>query len=505
MRIPKPNIDVDDTYLLLAVFAVAFAIRGLPELLSGPYPVGYDLLAGYAPSILAIPETFPLRLFGWLWSSLAVFIIWSFWKVSQIDLFLLLKTMSPIFYGFFIASFYYMLNKGLNWKRKASFFTALILLLQPAILRTGWDQLRLMLSLIFFFVLLAKTKCDFISGSEKKPLTVIVLSFLIIASQQLTSVLLFVVFAWQMAKAEFKNKKALGRALFVFCPSVILFALQLYFTYIAPSFNPHFAPINLPSGTNFFVFTNYFISDARFIDGDYWRILLYVSNLALYTVVPLILPACKGFFKDKVFLPMLVWLLAASYSIIVVPWFAFSNYWFWTFLLPIPLTIYAGHALQKSGIIKNKTHSKKLIFGFLLLGIIGIGYSSSIISVGYPFAYSYMPPGLVKSCVDFEDIKSIQEAFNWVNVNLPTNAVVVVPEKFQGFASMYCNPNIKIHIAPPSLVNNTYLIETVGEINDVFFEVFYLSEVGEYKGINVLSEFGKIGVFQINVIHNKTP
>ena len=277
-------------------------------------------------------------------------------------------------------------------------------------------------------------------------------------------------------------------------PSALIFVFQLYFTYIDPDFSSHFFPINLPYGPGFL---NYFVSDPRFIGGDYFTVLAYVSNLSLYVVVPLIPLAVKGFFKDKVFLPILVWLLITSYSIIVFPWFALSHYWFWTFLLPIPLTVYAGNAFEKLGVLTQKKHSKKLLIGFLLLGVVGFGYASSLVSIGYPFAYSYMPPGLVKSCVDFEDIPSIKEAFLWSNTNLPRNATVIVPERYQGFASMYSDAELKIWVAP-ALINFNYIIDVTIENKIQFYAIFALSEIKNYTNIITLAEFGKVGVYRIN-------
>lgn len=494
MKLITPQVFIDSKYWVVLILCLGVFIRGLPELLSGPYPVGYDLLAGYAPSILALPETFPLRLFGWLWSSLSVISLWFFWKVSHIDLFLFLKIAGPVFYGLFAASFYHLLSKGLEWNRKKSLFTSLLFMMQPAVLRIAWDQLRLMLGLAFLFVLLAETKCDVISGMKKKPVVVGVLSVLLVLSQQLTAVLFFVIVLWQIVKSQLYRKRAIIKALFVLFPSALIFVFQLYFTYIDPDFSSHFFPINLPYGPGFL---NYFVSDPRFIGGDYFTVLAYVSNLSLYVVVPLIPLAVKGFFKDKVFLPILVWLLITSYSIIVFPWFALSHYWFWTFLLPIPLTVYAGNAFEKLGVLTQKKHSKKLLIGFLLLGVVGFGYASSLVSIGYPFAYSYMPPGLVKSCVDFEDIPSIKEAFLWSNTNLPRNATVIVPERYQGFASMYSDAELKIWVAP-ALINFNYIIDVTIENKIQFYAIFALSEIKNYTNIITLAEFGKVGVYRIN-------
>ena len=479
--------------LLLGVFGLGLLIRGLPEFLSGPYPVGYDLLAGYAPAMSTLPETYPLVLFGWQTSPLAIFILWFFWIVSHIDLFLFLKIAGPIFYGLLTASFYYMLTKGLRWDRKKSLITALLLLLQPAVLRNGWDQLRLMLGFVFLFLLLAETEFDIVSAAQKKPFTVGVLSFLIILSQQLAAVVFFVVVLWQFVKSDWG--KSSGKALLVVLPAVMVFGLQVYFSFLSGShFSAHFTPIQLPTGSGIFAFTNYFLSDPRFINGDYFSILAYVGSLSLYVVVPLIFFVVKGFFKDRVFFPMISWLLFASYSIVIFPWFALSFYWFWMFLLPIPMTVYAVHGLEKWGVLGDRRHRRKLAAGMMVLFVIGFGYASSLISVGYPLAYSYMPPGLVKSCVDFEDIPDIQKAFDWANLNLPINATVVIPEKFQGFSVMILREDLLIRVAPALLKFNEVIHLTE---NWSFFAIYYTEEVGNNgQSISQLVKFGSIGVFK---------
>lgn len=495
MKISILKIILDDRYKILIIFSLAFMIRGLPELLSGPFPVGYDLLAGYAPSILALPEIAPLKVFGWLWSPLSVYILWATWKASTIDLFLFLKFTGPIFYALFVSSFYYLLSKGLGWNGKKSFFIALFFLLQPGVLRTGWDQLRLMLGFVFLFILLAKTKCNIIKGAKEQPTTVVVLSILLTVTQQLTAVLFFLILVWQLFKMFIKTRMGIStKKLLVFIPSVVILLSQLYLAYFTnPSFSSNVEPIYLPSGSTFFAFTNYFLSDPRFVGKSFFTIWEYVGNLSLYVVVPLIPLAVKGFFRDKVFLPILTWLLVASYSLVFFPWFSLNYYWFWTFLLPIPLTVYAGQGLDKIGAFTRKNRIK-LLAGSLLIGILGFSYATSIISVGYPLAYSYMPPGLVSSCVDFKEIPNIEEAFMWINENLPTNASVIVPENFQGFAFMFSRPDLYIRIAPPLLGFND-VTGIVEEKTDVIYGVYFMKSV-QTDDIEILTEFGEVGVFR---------
>jgi hypothetical protein len=464
-------------FFILFVFAVV--LRAIPEFLSGVYPVGFDALAGYVPSVLALPNTTPMKLFGWVYSPLAIYLLWFIRVLTGGDIYLLLKIVGPVFYGLFTVSFYFMLSHGLGWKGKKSFVVSLLFLLQPAIMRTGWDQLREELGLILMFVLLGVIKLDLVKGIKSKPLLFLGLSILIVFSHQLVAILFFVVVIFQLLNVLIQKRKMDWSALAVIIPSASLFVWQLYGQFVNPAFDTHFVPLSLPNGTGNFAFTNYFLSDPRFVGGDYFTILAYVCNLSLYVVVPLIPLAFKGFFKDKVFLPMLAWLLASSYSITIFPWYALSYYWFWTFLLPIPLSVYAGHGLDRMGVFNNGKHSRKLVMGILLLGIVAFSYVSSETIVGYPLAYTYMPPGLVKSCVDFEDICDIKQAFDWTNENIPLNAVIVVPEKLQGFASVQSRDDIRIWVAP-ALLNFNDISYTIEDAISSYFVIYYWSEMGDY-------------------------
>jgi hypothetical protein len=481
----------------LLIFSIAFLVRALPEFLSGPYPVGYDLLAGYAPSILAFPDSTPTRLFGWAWSPMTVLSSWSFWMLSGANLLLFLKVAGPFFYGLLVLSFHYLLSKGLSWSSKKGLFTALIFLLQPAVLRTGWDQLREELGLVFFFLLLTRIKCDFVDGARSKPLVVLTLSLLVVFSHPLVAVLLFVVILWQLFDGGIKVNRTFLRVLVVAAPSAAVFICQLYSQFSNPWFSSHFSPLQLPTGSNNFVFTNYFLNDPRFLSGDYWKVLTYVGSLSLYAVIPLIPLAVKGFFKDRVFTPMMIWLIIASYSIVVFPWYALSAYWWWIFLLPIPLTIYLGDGLERIGVFGGHKRFKVAVVCLAILSVVALGYATSIIRLGNPYAYYYMPSGLVESSIPFKDVPSAQNTFTWINENVAGDAIIIVPEKMQGLAYMYLKSSFRIRVAPP-IMNLDVVIERIDAEKSGAYAVYYLDEVGNSSNVEILTKEGNLGVFLIH-------
>ena len=460
-----------DSTKFLVIFSFALFLRALPEFSSGVYPVGFDTLQGYIPTVLALPDNSFMRANGWAYSPLAVYLLWFFRFLTGIEPYVLLKIAGPVFYGLFGVSFCYMLSHGLGWSNKKSFFVTLLLLLQPAVLRTGWDQLREELGLMFLFVLIAVTKCDILSKPRFKVFFLVSLSVLIVFSHQLIALLLFVIVSWQLLTYGSKKDSAFLRTAFAMLPSALIFMWQLYSQFLNPAYDNHFVPLQLPTGSGTFVFTNYFLSDPRFLGGNYWTVLSYVGCLLLYTIIPLIPFAIKGYFKDKVIKPLLIWLLPASLSILVYPWYALSQYWWWILLLPIPLTVYIGEYLDKKHVFENtKTSKSKKPYwtAFLMLGMLAVGYAGSStlgyssFVFGYPYAYTYLPTGMVQSSIPFTDIPDVLTALEWTNANAPLNSTIIVQEKTMGLAYIELRSDFLIRVSPSLITLNKASTLNVG-------------------------------------------
>jgi len=491
-----------NTGKMVIIFFSAIGLRALPELFSGAYPVGFDTLQGYVPAILALPDDSPMKLFGWAYSPLAIYLLGFAYMVARIDLFLLIKIAGPIFYGVLSISFYYLLSNGLKWSSKKSFLVTLILILQPAVLRMGWDQFREELGLTFLFVLLGITKCDVISSIKKKQdaFLVLALSLLIVFSHQLVAILLFVVVLWQVLIHENKREKSFVTTIFAIVPSILIFAWQINGQFLNPMYNLHFAPVQMYSGSNIFAFTNYFLSDPRFIGGNYLTILSHVGSLSFFSFMPLIPFAIRGFSKDKICFPMLIWLIPASLSILVFPWFALQMYWWWILLLPIPLTIYLGKFLDGVQVFENKKcGSRKKIFGITLfmIGLLAVAYASSAVKVVYFDAETYMPSGMVESSIPFTDIPNVKSAITWANKNIPPNSTLIVQECIQGFSYSELRPDVQIRVVS-SLLTLNQAVNLIPTELCTKYSIWYKQDVDyqTFPGVKVI-EFGAIGIFQI--------
>jgi hypothetical protein len=482
---------------IVLIMLLAVGLRALPEFLSGSYPVGFDTTQGYIPSILALPNNSPMRCFGWAYSPLVIYLLALIYQIIGIDPNLLMKIAGPFFYGLLGASFYYMLSRGLQWKNKVVLFVAALFILQPSILRTGWDQLREELALVFFFVLLARTQFILLNRTNAKLCLVSALSILIVLSHQLISVLLFVVLIWQLIAAGINKEGVSIKSVAVFVPAMAIFGWQLYSQFINPSYSQRFMPLILPNGTGNFIFTNYFLNDPRFLNGNYFTVVFYVVSLAAFTFVPLIPFSLKGFFKDRVFTPITCWLIISSFSILVYPAYSFSQYWWWMLLLPISMTIYVGNFLNKIKLFETKRRFRTATSALAILTLVSVAYATSTFALGNSYSFSYSPSGLVQSSIPIRDISDVENALRWANENFQPNATVIVQEKTQGFCYLVLRSDLQIRVSP-SLLTLDQAINLTRLKSGMEYAIWTTNNVDKTNSDTIkIMDFESVAVFQI--------
>ncbi len=121
----------------LLAFAIPLLIRAVPELLMGPYVVGFDTMGHYVPTTLLWLRG-DVTLLSFIGTAPLFYSI----LVSLISLggslIMVLKVVSVLFEGFLGLSIYGYAQKGLGWSPKKSIATALLGTLYFVAL-TGFD------------------------------------------------------------------------------------------------------------------------------------------------------------------------------------------------------------------------------------------------------------------------------------------------------------------------------------------------------------------------------
>ncbi len=172
----------------LLAFIIPLAIRAIPEILMGPFIVGFDTMGFYVPNTLLWLHN-GVNI-GTLLATAPLFYV-IFMSIVAIGgpIIFILKIIPPLLLGFLSLSIYSYAKKGLRWSPSKSVFVAILGTVYFVALRASWDQLREELGLVFFFVVL--TLLINLKGSSWKRYVALSLAmFAVVLSHQLVSVLM---------------------------------------------------------------------------------------------------------------------------------------------------------------------------------------------------------------------------------------------------------------------------------------------------------------------------
>ncbi|MCW4029683.1 MAG: hypothetical protein NWE92_08560 [Candidatus Bathyarchaeota archaeon] len=409
-------------------FLIPTIVRAIPEILMGPYLVGFDTIAYYVPNTL-----------NWLANGV------DFWHlVSSAPLIYLmlmtvtsagasivftLKIFAPILLGLLSLAVYYYANKALSWSPNKSLTVALLSTLFFVSLRISWDMFRSELGLIFLFIALI---CLHKNHLTPKTAIILSLSLLLIAfTHQLVTVIMFFIVLATIVNMLLKNQKVEGLKL-VLCslPAASLFLGILYGNYFLYS-----VPFTGYSGN--------FAAGFQSITS-YSQLALVTNTLGFLAfcylpLVPLLIFGVR--FKSNLQLKAwLIWLLVPLVLAMVLP-----NSFFlggvlpyrWTLLLIFPLAFYAVEGLSR---LKWRWYhvGYKLAVGsllvFLSLGFMVLPNSDALSYYGsYP---TYIPKSMLQNTVQLSDCQDVVNALNWAKNNLPQDGNLLVHSAFYGWATL---------------------------------------------------------------------
>lgn len=413
----------------LLAFLIPLTVRSIPELLMGPYLVGFDTLAFYVPSILTwIYDGVNISQF--LGGAPLFYIILLSLAALGVPILMALKVLPPLLLGCLALSMYTYANKGLKWSLLKSFFVALLGSLYFVALRVSWDQLRQELGLIllfFFLVMLMRY-----TKSRKNSASVILLSLLVVISHQLVSVLMFGILICMVLQRSVR--RAVPDTVFLILSSLpsALFFILIY------------VPNSVPTG--FQDYTNIFESSLASWLGftSYPSMVLSEGGLFLYCFLPLLPLVLIGIMRFRNF-PLQVWLVL-SLILMLIP-FAFVSPFRWIILLVYPLVFFVADSLTWLRRIKWRCY----VFTLRRLAILYLILSTATISLGYilatpqqPFGYfnpqqinhySYqIPTSMLQNTVSITDCQDTVNALQWFQANSNKNALLLTHSVFYSWA-----------------------------------------------------------------------
>jgi len=425
--------------------------------LAYPYPIGYDTVV-YAGIVQR----------GVIWSHwssvFSTWLLYAFWipihNVTKGDPFLLLKLTGPLLYGLSACGVYWFSRKGLDWNTRRSLIAASFFVFQLAAFRISWDLLRNTLAMaILLFALPFLLKME----SWKDVAGFVLLSVLVVFGHELASVVMFVVVIFGVMLNDLlkRNKAGLLKVSAAVSPSLAIFLTSMYFKAFPPQLGAQtnvisaIKPSSSPAGL--FFLANFFVGSGSGSYSGYFDLASQV--LSVFTVLYLLcLPlVLVGFFRNRVLDVWTLLIVCASFSCLVMPFFALNWWDRWMFLLVYPFTFYAVVGVLKvlesaNGMVRPsvewlnwmKVSKKTTVVLLSCMGLLTSVYigatlqSDNYVIMSIPTISRYFS---VAPTVPLRDVEGTVKVMEWLDGNMDNGSCVLVHSAFLHWARLYLDEN----------------------------------------------------------------
>ena len=327
---------------LLLAFAIGFIVRLIPELLSFPYPIGWDTIYyAYRIDDGVLFGFWDSAFSSWMLYGILMFL----GNLTRLEPFMILKIVSSLLFGGAGAGVYFVAWKKLNWSVLKSLLAVVFFAFSVAALAISWQFHRNVFGVMVLLFALPLIRNDI---GWKGTAVLSVLGLLIAWGHELSTMSLFFIVLGSLVFCALRKEKIPYRLFLAIIPAFLVFFGN--FLWISPYTIEY--PVNLiwlddsvwahPGGL--FFLTDYLsVSTPIESYSSYFDLFYQVGSLfvLLYAVsLPLI---AVGYFKDRVFNVWTFLLLVGSFGCLVFPFAALILWARWMLMLVVPLTFFVAN------------------------------------------------------------------------------------------------------------------------------------------------------------------
>ena len=463
----------------LAALLIPFTIRIIPELIAGPYPIGYDTIGSYVPFMLDWStgnfKSFNPFIGGWiLYAVLGIT-----YTYTHIDPVAITKLTAPLLYSGLVFSEYCFARRTLGWDEKKSGFLIVVSSLYFASLRVSWDLFRNTLGLVMLFPALILNQ-ELLT--KRRAVLLAAISWLIVATHLLVGTLLLGISLLgflQTKEGRIPRVLAMLPGAAEFVSSLVGFQFK---------------------GTSIISF------GASTIEP------LSSYAFAGFVLLPLFPMALFGFARTanaairSWCLTCLVGIVLGTTPLATNPGLITPDRW--ALMLSVPMIIIAVEGY-------SRLHFKPLrkwfpISGFLklswlcLVALLGITFMALPAADAFPYFVSFAttsPTSMLQSTVPLEDSQSLVTAISWLSSNARPGAVIMADHVMGGWLREYYKGTNPVVGYGPELTLQQDLTLTLSKGYQIVYTLWWIDHFGLYGEPTVPSGFevthieGRIGVF----------
>ncbi|HJR46749.1 MAG TPA: hypothetical protein VJ799_01200 [Nitrososphaeraceae archaeon] len=424
----KSRTFTSEKHAALVVFILCIALRAAPELIAYPYPIGYDVINYYIPTVTnfedkwdIVSKQFPLY----------VTFLYIVSITTGLPAYSVIVAVIIAMTGIFGVSIFYLGRTLLKLGISHSVFIAIFAILQLAVLRTTWDFHRdifALTTMIFVFSLLSRNNAGW------KPLALILgLTTLTVAADRMVGALFSVSVAVYAIVTRRRDIALTG----------ILAIAMFYALAVSTQSTPDIKTI-----TSTEIPQNNKELKEFYNPIDLLLFFIVVNGLLLAA-------AAIGFLNIKntlLKIPLLVCLMG-SFS-----WLAFPENRYlladrWIILAGIFLSVFAGYGILH--LIRNLrrrfTIAGCILGAFAVLGVsfAVIPHHSATALYGIIGLHSeHLPPLTMQfNSIDVEDNDELLSAIAWINKNTEQDALIVGQNHWRGFMELYLENERTYHFS----------------------------------------------------------
>jgi hypothetical protein len=456
----KSRLFTSEKHTVLVVFILCVALRAAPELMAYPYPIGYDVINYYIPTVTnfedkwdIVSKQFPLY----------VTFLYLVSITTGLPAHSVVVAVIIVMTGIFGISLFYLGRTLLKLGISHSAYIAIFAIVQLAVLRTTWDFHRDIFALtmmMFVFSLFSRKK-----NAGWKPLALIlVLATLTVAADRMVGALFSVSLVVYAIVTRRRDVALTG-----------IFAILMFYALAVPT----------QSVPNITTITSTEIPQNNNELKEFYN----PADLLIFFVVVnglLVAAAAIGFLKMRnsllLKIPLLICLIG-SFSWLLFPENRYLLADRWIILAGIFLSVFAGYGVLH--LVRN-LKKRSAIAGFILgaFAVLGVSYAviphhsaSAVYGIVGVHAKNLPPVTMQFNSIDVEDNDELLSTIAWINENTEQDAVIVGESHLRGFMELYLEDNRTYHFSedPPTFAeilskrgHQVYLIELNGKSPALF-------------------------------------
>lgn len=403
----------------LIVFSIAISLRSITEILALPYPIGYDVINYYLPSLVnfdnhwtSVSNQFPLYLL----------LLHAIASVLQIYPRIVVSLLIVLIFGLFSLVIFSISRNLLHLNNLQSMFISIFVIFQVSVLRTTWDLHKDMFALtITLFCLLYVSR---ITDLSKKMMAVIAaLSIISVLADRMIGLLLSLSL---IASSLVKRQKALALIAILV---TIVFSISLATNFEDVKFNVELA------------------ANSDNIDLFYSPVNLIVLFLVMNAIL---LPAgLLGLVKSKITIFKIPFFISLIGSF---TWLLFPNTSAflpdrWITIFSIFLSLFSAYGFVL--LIENKriAISRKKLNNYLVILIpfvfLGSAFAMSpngsylnVYGVFHAYISHYGPLTMQYNSISLPESESLVSLIEWMNDNVSAQIILMGSKHVRGWMEL---------------------------------------------------------------------